>query len=154
MKKILVSLAIIFSLTFTIVGISGCTSCNPSNEENGGQTEVETITTLEGIWESEHGRSGEHEKIVVEGTSIKCYRNQGVGFTDELVWAGVYIPFSKPTSEDEWIFDEDPLGYPVEQGTPLNPTPKTFNYKDGKLSCYMMDGLGTSRTIHFTKVSD
>lgn len=150
MKKILASLAIIFSLTFTIIGIGGCISCKPSNEENGGQPEVETITTLEGVWESEHGRTGEHEKVFVEGASIKCYINRGANHNDELRWAGIYIPFKGSISEGQWTFENDEL---CDEERP-DYSSKLFQYSNEKLSCYMDRALGGFETIYFTKVPD
>lgn len=155
MKKIFASLAIVLCITLTMMG-GGCGGCSSDlkDNENGGQTQVETITTLEGVWESEHGKTGEHEKIIIKDSSIKCYINEGFNSTDELEWAGIYIPFTDPVSEGTWNFREDPFGYPIEAGVPDNPGTRTFNYSNEKLSCNMRDANGKFRDIYFTKVSD
>jgi len=154
MKKILATLSIIFCLAFAITGLGGCSGCSPTDETGNGEKTVNTITTLEGVWESEYGKTGEHEKIIIDGSSIKCYINKGLNNKDALEWVGIYIPFNDPVSEGTWIFNEDPLGYPVEQGIPDNPGTREFNYSNEKLSCRMDDALGNFRDITFTKVSD
>lgn len=108
------------------------------------------ITTLEGVWESKHGREGEHEKIVVEGISIKCYIHEGARFDYELRWAGIYIPFTEPISEGEWTFENDNS---CEEDRP-DISSKTFKYVNGELSCNMQNSLGIFKDITFTKVSN
>lgn len=155
MKKILATLSIIFCLAFAMMGMGGCSSCSPSDLDgtgNGGQTEVDKITTLEGVWESEYSRGGEHEKVIVEGNTIRCYFTKGSNYEDELTWAGIYIPLSEPVSEGEWTFQED-LSCD-EPGYGYSNTPKTFSYKDGKLSCGMDTWMGYYETVSLTKVSD
>lgn len=163
MKKILASLAIVLCITLTMMG-GGCGGCSSDlkDKENGGQTQVETITTLEGIWESEHGRGGEHEKIVVEGTSIRCYTHEGINYSYKLEWAGVYIPFTEPITEGKWVFVEDIEYYKQHEeewganghGIPTTPNTRIFNYSNKKLSCNMSSALGGFYVITFTKVSD
>ena len=152
MKKILASLAITFCLVLTMMG-GGCSSCSPVDDDgNGGEQTVNTITTLEGVWESEKNKYGGFEKVIIENKSIKLYRNEGLNFTDELQWVGIYVPFLDPVSEGEWTFVENPDGYPIEHGRPLEPDTKTFRYADGKLSCEMFDAIGAFRNVYFTKV--
>lgn len=151
MKKILATLSIIFYLAFAITGLGGCSGCSPTSETgNGGQTGVDKITTLEGTWKSEEGRGGEHEKIVVEGASIKCYIHQGMNHDYELRWAGIYIPFTEPINEGSWTFENDDTCKDDRSEV----STKTFTYSNEKLSCSMNDSLGFFREISFTKVSD
>lgn len=160
MKKIFVSLVIALCFTFTVA--SGCNSSNfnTSGTENGGQIEMQVITTLEGVWLSEVGKNGEHEKIIVEGSSIRYYIYEGLNHDYELMWAGIYVPFIEPVSDCEWIFTEDieyyeqHYGEEWKHGIPGTPYPRTFKYSDGKLSCFMIDSRGYSRTIYFTKVEE
>ena len=151
MKKIFSSLILVICLVIATIWIGGCSSCSSgNNSENGGQTEVNKITTLEGVWESKHGREGEHEKIVVEGISIKCYIHEGARFDYELRWAGIYIPFTEPISEGEWTFENDNS---CEEDRP-DISSKTFKYVNGELSCNMQNSLGIFKDITFTKVSN
>ena len=156
MKKILASLVLVFCFAFTMMGVGGCSGCSSNNDEthNGGQSEVKTITTLEGIWESEHDRGGEHEKIIVVNGSIRIYINQGINHEDELSWVGIYIPFSEPISNGEWTFEYDNLWSENKGENSIENGSKTFKYLDGKLSCKMIDWMGRDQTIYFTKVSD
>jgi len=112
---------------------------------------VDEITTLEGIWKSEEGRGGEHEKIIVEGSSIRCYVNRGINCEDELRWAGIYIPFTEPISEGTWTFNYDASWTEDAQEGNIS---KTFIYSNKKLSCNMMDWMSNYRNIEFTKISD
>lgn len=163
MKKIFSSLILVICLVIATIGIGGCSSCSSgNNSENGGQTEVNKITTLEGVWESKHGREGEHEKIVVEGTSIRCYTHEGINYSYKLEWAGVYIPFTEPITEGKWVFVEDIEYYKQHEeewganghGIPTTPNTRIFNYSNKKLSCNMSSALGGFYDITFTKVSD
>lgn len=121
-----------------------------NNSENGGQTEVEKITTLEGTWKSEEGRVGEYSIICITDSTIRVYINQGVEYKDELSWAGIYIPFTEPVSEGEWTFENDNS---CEEAREDNDS-RTFTYSNEQLSCYMRDPHGHLQTIYFTKVSD
>lgn len=151
MKKIFSSLILVICLVIATIGIGGCSSCSSgNNSENGGQTEVNKITTLEGVWESKHGREGEHEKIVVEGTTIKAYIHEGINHDYVLRWAGIYVPFTEPISEGEWTYENDTA---CDEERP-EISEKIFKYSNGKLSCNMEDALGYFRDIYFTKVSE
>lgn len=164
MKKILANLSIIFCLAFTIMGVGGCSSCSPSNETGKGeQAEVETITTLEGIWESERDLYGIHEKIVVDDISIRCYvYDERCNGNYRLIWAGIYVPFAEPINEGTWTFNEDVEYYKQHEeewganghGIPVTPNTKIFNYSNEKLSCNMESAYGEFRDVYFKKVSD
>jgi len=134
-------------------GCGGCSS-DLKDKENGGQTQVETITTLEGVWESEKDRGGEHEKIIIENSSIRVYINQGVNHKDELSWVGIYVPFTEPISEGEWTFEYDTVWCENNSENSIENGSKTFKYADGKLSCQMINWMGRDDTVTFTKVSD
>lgn len=161
MKKIFLNFILTVCLILAVVGVGGCSSCSSgNNSENGGQTEVDKIATLEGTWKSEEDKYGGYEKVVVEGNSIRCYINGGMNHSDVLYWAGVYIPLTEPVSEGEWTFNDDKEYYEhhinelEDGGYNSNPDPKTFYYKDKKLSCNMKTSIGDYEIIYFTKVSD
>lgn len=147
MKKILSSLLISLCFCLTIVGV-GCSSCSNNRNEEGGQTQVEPITTLEGVWESRYDGKDAGEMIIVENTTIRCYKR--IGRDRKLDWAGIYIPFSDPISEGSWTFENDESCM-EDRG---DYRPRKFTYSNGKLSCYMWDLTGNHRDIYFTKVEN
>lgn len=156
MKKIFASLSIVLCLIFAMVGMGGCSSHSPSDldeTENGGQIEVEKITTLEGVWESEYRYANAHEKVIVEGSSIRCYAIRSFNSDVRLCWAGIYVPFNEAVSEGSWTF-ESVTEWPIDwkEGSPIEYAPKTFYYSNGKLSCRTIDSDGDYRMVTHSRV--
>ena len=161
MKKKFFGIAVALCLAFTIT-VGGCKNRNmdPGQDWNGGETQVETITTLEGNWLSEKNKVGGYEKIIVETASIRCYTKYDANARYVLEWAGVYMPFEGPISEGEWTFDDDKEYYLQHyqemdgNGFAADPDPKTFYYSNGKLSCKMRSADGVHGIIYFTRIEE
>ena len=156
MKKLLI---VLMSTMFCLTIFAGCNKNNEDNNINNGgtnvnneQTEIETISTLEGIWESEEDKNGFYERLVVEGNSIKFYYRLGPNMPENgtLWWAGIYSPINGPVSDGSWTFPNDDECLETRPDT----HDRTFKYSNGELSCDMINSFGDFTTIYLTKVAE